>query len=211
MAPPVICRRRRSGWRTRPTRTPPARISRPVRVWSCCWLPCSSRSCLPSPPPLLRSWASTRCHGGLGFWLSVCKLFGSIFHGLLACFARTGTHAPGQGRGCRPSAALHRGRLPPARKQPHPFRPRPGTYPQPLALSGDVVDKAGSPASILPAGHELGTEPVPLFRKITEEEVAQHRARWVAVGPLPIDGAHARDRISFSPRTAAARATNSAL
>lgn len=130
----------------------------------------------------------------------------------LACVLCPDGHACSRpGQGVSSSAALHRGRLPPARKQPHPFRPRPGTYPQPLALSGDVVDKAGSPASILPAGHELGTEPVPLFRKITEEEVAQHRARWVAVGPLPIDGAHARDRISFSPRTAAARATNSAL
>lgn len=77
-------------------------------------------------------------------------------------------------RACGQGSALCRAAR---RFAPTSHAPPPRAAPQPMALSDGVVAKSGAPASILPAGHELGAEPVPLFRKITEEEVAQHRTR----------------------------------
>lgn len=49
---------------------------------------------------------------------------------------------------------------------------------QVLPLDNGIVASSRSPATILPAGHALGSEAVPLFRKITEEEAAGLRVRW---------------------------------
>ncbi|KAI3430770.1 hypothetical protein D9Q98_009182 [Chlorella vulgaris] len=50
---------------------------------------------------------------------------------------------------------------------------------QPPLLTDDLVKAAASPATLLPAGHPIGAaEPTPLFRKITEDEVAELRARF---------------------------------
>ncbi|PRW21084.1 putative methionine--tRNA ligase [Chlorella sorokiniana] len=46
-------------------------------------------------------------------------------------------------------------------------------------LTDDLVQRALNPAALLPAGHPIGAaEPTPLFRKITDDEVAQLRARY---------------------------------
>ncbi|KAL6772277.1 TSM1 [Auxenochlorella protothecoides x Auxenochlorella symbiontica] len=47
-----------------------------------------------------------------------------------------------------------------------------------LPLDNGIVASSRSPATILPAGHALGSEAVPLFRKITEEEAAGLRVRF---------------------------------
>ncbi|KAL4436391.1 hypothetical protein ABPG77_009953 [Micractinium sp. CCAP 211/92] len=46
-------------------------------------------------------------------------------------------------------------------------------------LTDDLVKAAANPAALLPAAHPIGaSEPTPLFRKITDDEVAQLRARY---------------------------------
>lgn len=47
------------------------------------------------------------------------------------------------------------------------------------ALTDDLVDKVKGIANLVPAGHKIGAaEPTPLFRKITDAEVAEFRARF---------------------------------
>jgi methionyl-tRNA synthetase len=47
------------------------------------------------------------------------------------------------------------------------------------ALSDDIIEKSKAIADILPAGHRIAAqEPTPLFRKITDAEVAEFRARF---------------------------------
>lgn len=72
---PRACRRLRSGWPTSPTGMRRRLTSPPVAAWSCCWPPCWSHSCRPSPPPRFPSWGSTRWARGVvmgGGMLTAC-------------------------------------------------------------------------------------------------------------------------------------------
>ncbi|KAL4517959.1 hypothetical protein Ndes2526A_g02325 [Nannochloris sp. 'desiccata'] len=49
----------------------------------------------------------------------------------------------------------------------------------PLQMTDDLIEKVKDIANVLPAGHRLDTkEPTPLFRKITEAEVAEFREKF---------------------------------
>ena len=130
-----------------------------------------------TPPPPLAAYVSA-CAG-------LVALVGALLQPFMPSFSRNlqaqlGVSEVREG-GCTPAPlgccfALCVGAQQRMNGPAHPLA-RPPT--QLLPLTDDLIGRSRSPATLLPAGQQLGAgEPTPLFRKITDEEVGQLRERF---------------------------------
>jgi methionyl-tRNA synthetase len=69
------------------------------------------------------------------------------------------------------------------------------------SLTDDLIDKCKSVGDIVAEGHKLVKEPVPIFKKITEEEVSELRARYAGSQASRVEGSTPSDAKQKEPES----------